>query len=96
MNIFNRKTKKKHIEQFGFKIAELLEPEMPQIKTVIGLSKIYGISFMHKPKGIYISRGYTSKDFEIINRNHKTCFNLTGISVFNKKLFFILKLYIEY
>ena len=85
MSIFNRKTKKKHIEQFGLKIAELLESEMPQIKTAIRLSKIYGISFMHKPRGIYISRGYNPKDFEIINRNHKTCFNLTGISVLNKK-----------
>jgi hypothetical protein len=85
MSIFNRKTKKKHIERFGLRIAELLEPEMPQIKTAIGLSKIYGISFIHEPIGIYISRGYNPKEFEIINRNHKTCFNLTGISVLNKK-----------
>ncbi len=85
MSIFNRKTKKKHIEQFGLKVAELLESEMPQIKTAIELSKIYGISFMHEPKGIYISCEYSYKDFEIINRNHKTCFNLTGISVLNKK-----------
>jgi hypothetical protein len=66
MSIFNRKTKKKHIEQFGLKIAELLESELPQIKTAIGLSKIYGISFIHDPKGIYISRGYQQKEFEII------------------------------
>lgn len=85
MSIFNRKTKKKHIEQFSLKIADLLESEMPQIKTATELSKIYGISFMHEPKGIYISCGYNPKDFEIINRNHKTCFNLTGISVLNKK-----------
>ena len=97
MSIFNRKTKKKHIEQFGLKIAELLESEMPQIQTVIGLSKIYGISFMHKPRGIYISRGYKPKEFEIINRNHKTCFNLTGISVLNKKenLYQPIKLYYQ-
>lgn len=85
MSIFNRKTKKKHIEQFELKIAELLESEMSQIKTAIGLSKIYGISFMHDPKGIYISRGYKPKEFEKINKDHKTCFNLTGISVLNKK-----------
>jgi len=85
MSIFNRKTKKKHIEQFRLKIADLLESEMPQIKTATQLSKIYGIRFMHEPKGIYISCGYNPKDFEIINRNHKTCFNLTGISVLNKK-----------
>lgn len=84
MSIFNRKTKKKHIEQFGLKIAELLESEMPQIKTAIGLSKIYGIGFKYEPKGIYVSRGYNPKEFEIINRNHKTRYNLTGISVFNK------------
>lgn len=85
MNIFNRKTSKKHIEQFGHKIAELLEPELPQLKKAIAHSKVYGISFMQKPKGIYISLGYDPKDFEVINRNHKTCFNLTGISVFNTK-----------
>jgi hypothetical protein len=85
MNIFNRKTKKKHIEQFGLKIAELIESEMPQIKSAIGLSKIYEVSFMNEPKGIYITHGYKPNEFEIINRNHKTCFNLTGISIFNKK-----------
>jgi len=97
MNIFNRKTKKKHIEQFGLTIAELLESEIPQIKTAIGLTKIYGISFMHEPRGIYISSGYNPKDFEIINRNHRTCFNLTGISVLNKKENFYqpIKLYYQ-
>tara|TARA_R110001599_G_scaffold294284_3_gene498288 strand:+ start:2175 stop:2864 length:690 start_codon:yes stop_codon:yes gene_type:complete len=97
MSIFSRKTTKKHIEQFGLKVAELLESEMPQIKIAIGLSKIYGISFMHEPKGIYISRGYKPKEFEIINRNHKTCFNLTGISVQNKKanLYQPIKLYYQ-
>ncbi len=85
MNIFNRKTKKRHIEQFGLKIAELLEPELPQIKTAIGLSKIYGISFIHEPKGIYISRGYKPKEFELINRDHRTSFNLFGVSVFNSE-----------
>jgi hypothetical protein len=97
MSIFSRKTKKRHIERFGLKIAELLESEMPQIKTVIGLSKIYGISFMQEPKGIYISIGYNPKEFEIINRNHKTCFNLYGISLFNKRknLFEPVKLYYQ-
>jgi hypothetical protein len=85
MSIFNRKTKKKHLEQFGLKIAELLESEMPQLKKAISLSKVYGINFMHKPNGIYISRGYNPKDFEIINKNHRNCFNLTGISIFNTK-----------
>ncbi|WP_157486034.1 hypothetical protein [Flavobacterium soli] len=62
-----------------------MEYEVPQIKVAIGLSEIYGISFVQKPKGIYISRGYKPKEFEIISKNHKTCFNLTGISVLNKK-----------
>ena len=97
MNIFNRKTKKKHVEQFELKLAELLETVMPQIKTAIGLSKIYGISFMHKPNGIYISRGYNPKQFEIINRNHKTCFNLNGICIWNKKenIYQPIKLYYQ-
>ena len=97
MSIFNRNTKKKHIEQFELQIAELLEPEMPQIITAIGLSKIYGISFMNEPEGIHISRGYNPTDFETINRNHKTCFNLTGMAVLNKKtnLFEPVKLYFQ-
>lgn len=85
MTIFNRKTTKKHIEQFELRIAELLESEMPQIKAAIGLSKIYGISFMHKPEGIYISHGYNPKELEIFKINYKTCFNLNGISVLDKK-----------
>ncbi|WP_166388031.1 hypothetical protein [Polaribacter sp. 11A2H] len=97
MNIFNRKTKQKHIEQFGQKIAELLESELPQLKKAISLSKVYGINFVYNPKGIYVSRGYTPKNFEIINRNHKTSFNLTGISVFNKKenIYKPIKLYYQ-
>ncbi|TMU50993.1 hypothetical protein [Flagellimonas algicola] len=97
MSIFNRKIKKKHLEQFALNIAEILEPEMPQIKTAIDLSKIYGIHFMHKPRGIHITRGYGQKEFELINRNHKTRFNLTGISVYNKKekCFQPLKLYFQ-
>lgn len=97
MNIFNRKTNQKHIEQFALKIAELLEIEMPEIKTVIRLSKVYGISFILKPNGIYISRGYNPKQFENINRNHKTCFNLKGISVWKKKenIFQPIKLYYQ-
>lgn len=97
MNIFNRKTKKKHVEQFRLRVTELLATELPQIKTANGLSKVYGISFMSEPKGIYISCGYNPKEFEIINRNHKTCFNLTGISVFNKRenLFEPINLYYQ-
>ena len=50
-----------------------------------------------KPRGIYISRGYKPTEFEIINRNHKTCFNLTGLSVWNKKenLFQPIKLHYQ-
>ncbi|WP_298518863.1 hypothetical protein [uncultured Kordia sp.] len=85
MSIFYQKTKKRHIEQFRLQVAELLASEMPELKTVIGLSEIFGISFMQNPKSIYIATKYNSEDFKIINRNHKTCFNLTGISVFHKK-----------
>lgn len=85
MNIFWLKTNKKHIEKFVVTIANLLESELPQIKKAISLSKIYGINFIKKPEGIYLSLGYSPEDFEIINKNHKTCFDLLGISVFNKK-----------
>ena len=85
MSIFNRKIKKKHIDQFGTRIAELLYLEMPQLKTANNLSSVHGIAFMHQPKGIYVTRGYTPEAFEIINRNHKTSYYLSGISVFNNK-----------
>jgi hypothetical protein len=85
MNIFTLKTRKKHIEQFALTIAELLEPEMPQLKKALTLAKVYEISFTKEPKGIYISKGFKPKEFEIINRYHKTSFNLRGISVFNRK-----------
>ena len=85
MNIFNRKTKEKHLAQFAIKIAELLETELPELKKAIGISKIAGISFMQKPKAIYILRSYSPNAFEEINRNHKTYFNLNGISVWNRK-----------
>ena len=85
MGIFTRKVRKKHIEQFGYKISELLKSEMPQLTEAMSLSKLYGISFLTKPEGIYLSHGYTPKNFELINRNHRTSFNLTGISVFSIK-----------
>ncbi|MGV3586034.1 MAG: hypothetical protein ACO1OF_03440 [Adhaeribacter sp.] len=85
MNIFNRKTKQKHIEQLGFKIANLLEVDFPQLKKVIVKSKVYGIDFMHNPAGIYISRGYKPDAYNEIMQYHKTHFNLKGISILNRK-----------
>ena len=85
MNIFNRKIKQKHIEQFEHKIAELLETELSELKKAIGISEFAGIRFMEKPNSIFILRGYTQKTYEEIKRNHKTYFNLTGISVWNRK-----------
>ena len=58
---------------------------LPQIAKAIKLSKVYGINFKHKPKGIYVSRGYKPKDYEELMRNHRTHFNLSGIEVLNKK-----------
>lgn len=85
MNIFNRKTKKKHIEQFELKIAKLLEADFPQLKKVIEISKLYGISFANNPDSIYISRGYSPEIYNEIQKNHRTHFNLKGVSVFNVK-----------
>ncbi|MFS4446769.1 hypothetical protein [Maribacter sp. 2307UL18-2] len=86
MNIFNRKTKQKHIQQFEYNIAELLKSELPQLKKALDMSKIEGIYFAHKPKGISIIHSYSEKDFAEINRNGKSSFVLNGISVWNKEL----------
>ena len=85
MNILNRKTKKKHIEQFEIKIIELLETELPQLRKAFGISILRHISFIEKPKCIFVARSYVPKSLEEINRNHKTSFNLNGISVWNRK-----------
>jgi hypothetical protein len=84
MNIFNRNTRKKHLKQFEIEIAELLSNEFPEFKKVIEISKLYGINFMEKPQGIYLTRGYEPKVFEEIKRNYDTCFDLIGVSVFEK------------
>tara|TARA_R110002020_G_scaffold383342_1_gene593991 strand:+ start:102 stop:791 length:690 start_codon:yes stop_codon:yes gene_type:complete len=98
MNLFNRKTRKKHIEQFERRIAELLENDFPQFKKVIAISKVYNISFTHNPDGIYVSRGWTPKVYKEIMRSHRTFFNLSGISVAEKKsdVFTPLKLNYSY
>jgi hypothetical protein len=85
MNIFKRKTKTKHILKFEQKVVELLVSEMPQLKRALGLSKPHGISFMQEPKGLFLMKGSSQKEFEEANRNHKTYFYLNGISVFNRK-----------
>lgn len=86
MNIFNRNTTKKHLEQFEIKIAELLSSEFPEFKKVIAISNLQGIHFMEKPQGITLIRTYNSqKSYEEIKRNHNICFNLSGVSVFEKK-----------
>ncbi|QNF35575.1 hypothetical protein HUW51_23760 [Adhaeribacter swui] len=85
MYIFNRKTKQKHIEQLEFKIANLLQEDLPQLKKVIGMSKVYGIDFMHKPAGIYVARGYKPDAYNEIMRHHRTHFNLKGILILNQK-----------
>jgi hypothetical protein len=85
MSIFNRKLKQRHIEQFELKVAELLDTELPELKKAIGISRFAGISFMQKPNAVFILRSYNPKAYEEINRNHKSFFNLTGISVWNRK-----------
>ena len=40
---------------------------------------------MQEPKGLFFMKGYGQKEFEEVNRNHKTYFYLNGISVFNRK-----------
>ncbi|MDO5969623.1 hypothetical protein Q4Q35_07375 [Flavivirga aquimarina] len=85
MNIFNRKIKQKHIEQFELKIAELLRAEMPELTKAIEISKFYGFSFVKNPSAISILRSCSEKGYEEVKRNHKTFFYITGISVLNHK-----------
>lgn len=85
MNIFNRKIKQKHLEQFELKIAELVETELPELKKAIGISKFSNIAFIQNPSAIFILRSYNPKAYEEIKRNHRTYFNLTGISAWNRK-----------
>ncbi len=85
MNIFNRKIKKKHLEQFEFKIAELLDSEMPELIRAIEILKFYAFSFVKNPSAISIIRSCKEQDYEEVKRNHKTFFYLTGISVWNHK-----------
>jgi len=82
MNIFNRNTKTKHLEQFEIKIAELLSNELPELRKVIEKSKLYRISFMENPSGILLTRSYSSEE---IKRNNNSCFNLYGLCIFEKK-----------
>ena len=85
MNIFNRKLKKKHLEQFELNLVELLGTEMPELKVALGILKFYSFGFMQKPSTIIIIRSSNEEAYEEIKRNHKTYFNLTGISVWNRK-----------
>ena len=85
MNIFNRKTKKKHIEQFELNIAQVLKNEMPEIGRAMNRSKIFSINFGENPLHIYITRGYNNpKDYEIVKKLHTSNYYLTGISILNK------------
>jgi hypothetical protein len=85
MSIFIRNTKKKHIEQFELKVAGLLQHKFPQFRKVIDISKLYGISFIHEPKGIFLSRVFSQEVYNEIQKNHRTHFNLIGVSVFHLK-----------
>jgi hypothetical protein len=85
MNIFNRKIKKKHIEQFERMIADLLDHKFPQIKKVLGISNVCDISFMHKPDGIYVLRSHAPEADLERKCYHKNFFHLYGIAVPEKK-----------
>ena len=83
--MFWLKTRKKHIVEFEQNLAQELKMELPHFSKAILLSKVYTISFIEKPKGIFISRGYKPKEYELIMKHHRNKFNLSGISLFNKK-----------
>ncbi|MTE27324.1 hypothetical protein [Winogradskyella ouciana] len=85
MGLFNRKTKKKHIEKFEINLINALESQMPQLRKVFGISKFFHISLLENPKSIFLGRSYSEKAFTVVNKNHKTYFNLQGVSVLNRK-----------
>lgn len=86
MNLFYSKIKKKHIEKFELKVANLLFEQFPQFKKVIEISKIHEINFTYKPIGISITRGYYPDSYQDVQKEHRTHFNLTGILIYNKKI----------
>jgi hypothetical protein len=63
----------------------LLEAQLPQLKQAYGISKFDYIAFIENPKRIFIPRAYSQKAYEEAKRNHKSYFNLEGISVLNQK-----------
>lgn len=87
MNIFNFKTTKQQIEIFERNVAEILKNNFPKIKEALELSlKHYSIQFSKKPCGIYLSRDYSTENYEKILPEDKANFDLYGLKIFNKKL----------
>ena len=76
MGLFNRKTKKKHIEQFEIELIKLLKTQLPQLEKAYGISKLDHVTFMESPKQLFIARSYSEKAYRDIKQNHKTYFNL--------------------
>lgn len=85
MNIFNKKIKKKHIQGFDYKIAELLKNEFPQIKKALSFSHDMYINATSAPNEISILKSYYKKQFEKLKKNHKTHYLLNGILVYHRK-----------
>ena len=85
MNIFRKRLKREHIEQFDKDLSKILESEFPLYKETLALSKFDGFGITKNPKAITLARNF---DSEIHKKNkHKFIrnFDLNGVSIWNRK-----------
>lgn len=81
INLFKRKTNVKDIESFELRVAELINPELPQIKESLGNFKM---NIYFQKQGIQMIRSYYPKKVSEIRRNYDF-FELSGIYLTEKK-----------
>ena len=86
MIFFNRSTKKKHIEQFELKVANLLKAEYPQFLLSKESNEVSNIYFSYAPSGISIvHQSRSDKKQTLFDMKSKIHFKLTGVYCFHKK-----------
>jgi len=84
--MFNFKTTKKQIEIFERNVAEILKTDFPAIhESWVSSSNDYSIQFLKKPSGIYLSRNFSTENFDEKSEKKAANFDVYGLKVFNKK-----------
>ena len=84
IGMFKRKTRAKHLQQFGLNVANLLTEELPGLKAALELSEIHSIHFTSNQESITVISKYNSDNHKSIKQKHNTCFRLHGIMALNK------------